>query len=149
MTCRECDARVTDATDATITAFMSRSPLLYAYTRNHGVRPSVHALSILSLKVFNLKRQARTSKTTSGPCQLRSGIRPCISRLLLYRVSSPVSTVHSRTESWFDCCLDRDQTQIEPFSPRHNVVVGRNGSGKSNFFAGELIFYKVIRDTNH
>lgn len=31
---------------------------------------------------------------------------------------------------------DRDQTQIEPFSSRHNVVVGRNGSGKSNFFAG-------------
>ncbi|KAJ6546482.1 structural maintenance of chromosome protein 3 [Mycena vulgaris] len=29
----------------------------------------------------------------------------------------------------------RDQTNIEPFSPRHNVVVGRNGSGKSNFFA--------------
>ncbi|KAH7098435.1 RecF/RecN/SMC protein [Auriculariales sp. MPI-PUGE-AT-0066] len=29
----------------------------------------------------------------------------------------------------------RDQTQIEPFSPRHNVVLGRNGSGKSNFFA--------------
>ncbi|KAL7423161.1 Structural maintenance of chromosomes protein 3 [Cryptotrichosporon argae] len=29
----------------------------------------------------------------------------------------------------------RDQTAIEPFSPRHNVVVGRNGSGKSNFFA--------------
>ncbi|TCD64165.1 Structural maintenance of chromosomes protein 3 [Steccherinum ochraceum] len=29
----------------------------------------------------------------------------------------------------------RDQTQIEPFSARHNVVVGRNGSGKSNFFA--------------
>ncbi|GJJ08490.1 hypothetical protein Clacol_002708 [Clathrus columnatus] len=25
--------------------------------------------------------------------------------------------------------------QIEPFSPGHNVVVGRNGSGKSNFFA--------------
>ena len=32
--------------------------------------------------------------------------------------------------------IDRDQTQIEPFSPKHNVVVGRNGSGKSNFFAG-------------
>ncbi|CAB4408993.1 unnamed protein product [Rhizophagus irregularis] len=30
----------------------------------------------------------------------------------------------------------KDQTIIEPFSPRHNVVVGRNGSGKSNFFAG-------------
>ncbi|KAG7088666.1 hypothetical protein E1B28_012638 [Marasmius oreades] len=29
----------------------------------------------------------------------------------------------------------RDQAQIESFSPRHNVVVGRNGSGKSNFFA--------------
>ncbi|TEB30541.1 RecF/RecN/SMC protein [Coprinellus micaceus] len=29
----------------------------------------------------------------------------------------------------------RDQTQIEPFSSKHNVVVGRNGSGKSNFFA--------------
>ncbi|RIA90233.1 chromosome segregation protein sudA [Glomus cerebriforme] len=29
----------------------------------------------------------------------------------------------------------KDQTIIEPFSPRHNVVVGRNGSGKSNFFA--------------
>ncbi|CAK5264291.1 unnamed protein product [Mycena citricolor] len=29
----------------------------------------------------------------------------------------------------------RDITNIEPFSPGHNVVVGRNGSGKSNFFA--------------
>ncbi|KAF2259420.1 RecF/RecN/SMC protein [Lojkania enalia] len=29
----------------------------------------------------------------------------------------------------------KDQTQIEPFSPKSNVVVGRNGSGKSNFFA--------------
>ncbi|KAF8648124.1 hypothetical protein AX16_006389 [Volvariella volvacea WC 439] len=38
---------------------------------------------------------------------------------------SPVSTISP----------DRDQTQIEPFSPKHNVVVGRNGSGKSNFFA--------------
>ncbi|KAI8799563.1 RecF/RecN/SMC protein [Cladochytrium replicatum] len=28
----------------------------------------------------------------------------------------------------------KDQTVIEPFSPKHNVVVGRNGSGKSNFF---------------
>ncbi|KAF0312854.1 Structural maintenance of chromosomes protein 3 [Amphibalanus amphitrite] len=28
----------------------------------------------------------------------------------------------------------RDQTVIEPFDHRHNVVVGRNGSGKSNFF---------------
>jgi hypothetical protein len=29
----------------------------------------------------------------------------------------------------------KDQTQIEPFSPRSNIIVGRNGSGKSNFFA--------------
>lgn len=28
----------------------------------------------------------------------------------------------------------RSQSEIEPFSPRHNVIVGRNGSGKSNFF---------------
>lgn len=29
----------------------------------------------------------------------------------------------------------KEQTVIEDLSPRHNVVVGRNGSGKSNFFA--------------
>lgn len=29
----------------------------------------------------------------------------------------------------------KDQTVVEPFSPHHNVIVGRNGSGKSNFFA--------------
>nr|CAI5848554.1 unnamed protein product [Callosobruchus analis] len=28
----------------------------------------------------------------------------------------------------------KDKTVIEPFDKRHNVVVGRNGSGKSNFF---------------
>lgn len=28
----------------------------------------------------------------------------------------------------------RDQTVVEPFSSGHNVIVGRNGSGKSNFF---------------
>ncbi|OTF69407.1 structural maintenance of chromosomes protein 3-like protein, partial [Euroglyphus maynei] len=28
----------------------------------------------------------------------------------------------------------REQTVVEPFSPGHNVIVGRNGSGKSNFF---------------
>ncbi|RWS27390.1 structural maintenance of chromosomes protein 3-like protein 2, partial [Leptotrombidium deliense] len=28
----------------------------------------------------------------------------------------------------------KDQTIVEPFSSRHNVIVGRNGSGKSNFF---------------
>lgn len=29
----------------------------------------------------------------------------------------------------------KDQTVIEPFSPKTNVIVGHNGSGKSNFFA--------------
>ncbi|KAE8233794.1 hypothetical protein CF326_g1168 [Tilletia indica] len=29
----------------------------------------------------------------------------------------------------------KDQVAIDPFSPGHNVVVGRNGSGKSNFFS--------------
>jgi predicted ATPase len=29
----------------------------------------------------------------------------------------------------------KDQTVVEPFSPKHNVIVGRNGTGKSNFFA--------------
>ena len=28
----------------------------------------------------------------------------------------------------------RDQTVVEPFSSKHNIIVGRNGSGKSNFF---------------
>ncbi|KAG8849770.1 Structural maintenance of chromosomes protein 3, partial [Serendipita sp. 405] len=29
----------------------------------------------------------------------------------------------------------RDQIVLDEFSPRHNVVLGRNGAGKSNFFA--------------
>lgn len=29
----------------------------------------------------------------------------------------------------------RDQTAVAEFSPGHNVVIGRNGSGKSNFFS--------------
>ncbi|VDL66250.1 unnamed protein product, partial [Nippostrongylus brasiliensis] len=32
----------------------------------------------------------------------------------------------------------REVTSIDSFSPRHNVIVGRNGSGKSNFFFGML-----------
>ncbi|KAH9956468.1 structural maintenance of chromosome protein 3 [Lactifluus volemus] len=41
----------------------------------------------------------------------------------------------------------RDQTQIEPFSPRHNVVVGRNGSGKSNFFAASALLHEGVSTT--
>jgi structural maintenance of chromosome 3 (chondroitin sulfate proteoglycan 6) len=33
------------------------------------------------------------------------------------------------------CDSYKDQTVIEPFSSKTNVIVGRNGSGKSNFFA--------------
>lgn len=29
----------------------------------------------------------------------------------------------------------KNQTIVDPFSPKLNVIVGRNGSGKSNFFA--------------
>lgn len=36
----------------------------------------------------------------------------------------------------------KDQTVVEPFDKRHNVVVGRNGSGKSNFFYGKLLCLK-------
>ena len=32
----------------------------------------------------------------------------------------------------------RNQTICDPFHPKHNVVVGRNGSGKSNFFFGTV-----------
>ncbi|KAL2212713.1 condensin complex component SMC3 [Sarocladium strictum] len=32
-------------------------------------------------------------------------------------------------------CSYKEQTVIEPFSSKTNVIVGRNGSGKSNFFA--------------
>ena len=28
----------------------------------------------------------------------------------------------------------KDQVVVEPFSPQHNIVIGRNGTGKSNFF---------------
>ena len=54
----------------------------------------------------------------------------------------------------------RDQVAVDPFSfvilhllggqfadlicrPGHNVVVGRNGSGKSNFFMGKIFLNQV------
>lgn len=43
---------------------------------------------------------------------------------------------HFRTPDKADVYYSyKDQMQIEPFSPNCNVIVGRNGSGKSNFFA--------------
>lgn len=44
-------------------------------------------------------------------------------------------TLHPRTDLSLHNYSYKDQTVIEPFSPKHNVIVGRNGSGKSNFFA--------------
>lgn len=37
--------------------------------------------------------------------------------------------------TWLISRSYKEQTVIEPFSPKTNVIVGRNGSGKSNFFA--------------
>eukprot|EP00894_Picocystis_sp_ML_P003563 jgi/Pico_ML_1/54080/g4505.t1 len=31
----------------------------------------------------------------------------------------------------------KEQVATEPFSPKTNVIVGANGSGKTNFFQGE------------
>uniref|UniRef100_A0A8C1Z9K6 Structural maintenance of chromosomes protein 3 n=1 Tax=Cyprinus carpio TaxID=7962 RepID=A0A8C1Z9K6_CYPCA len=39
----------------------------------------------------------------------------------------------------------RDQTVVDPFSSKHNVIVGRNGSGKSNFFYGNYLFNFVYK----
>ena len=58
------------------------------------------------------------------------------SRLQVLYVPLLLSIVNVGREAYV-YLQDRDQTLIEPFSPGHNVVVGRNGSGKSNFFAGE------------
>jgi structural maintenance of chromosome 3 (chondroitin sulfate proteoglycan 6) len=41
----------------------------------------------------------------------------------------PITSLNLHQDSY------KEQTVIEPFSPKHNVIVGRNGSGKSNFFA--------------
>ena len=40
----------------------------------------------------------------------------------------------------------REQTVVDPFDPGHNVVVGRNGSGKSNFFCA--IEFVLLADSS-
>ena len=43
---------------------------------------------------------------------------------------------HENTlQATLTCYSYKEQTVIEPFSPKTNIIVGRNGSGKSNFFA--------------
>lgn len=46
-----------------------------------------------------------------------------------YFPASDALTPLNKTSSY------KNQTVVDPFSPKLNVVVGRNGSGKSNFFA--------------
>ena len=41
----------------------------------------------------------------------------------------------------------KDQIIAEPFSPKINVVVGANGSGKSNFFHGAHCALMLYRST--
>lgn len=48
------------------------------------------------------------------------------------RASPPISHITSSNPTTHSY---KEQTVIEPFSPKTNVIVGRNGSGKSNFFA--------------
>lgn len=36
--------------------------------------------------------------------------------------------------SGFRSFRNQNDEDVIPFSPKHNVIVGRNGSGKSNFF---------------
>lgn len=68
----------------------------------------------------------------------------CISKHSRFKGSNPVSNMHGHLQLGSTKFTDRDQTQIEPFSARHNVVVGRNGSGKSNFFAGAYRFGRCM-----
>ncbi|KAK9456302.1 RecF/RecN/SMC [Dipodascopsis uninucleata] len=44
----------------------------------------------------------------------------------------------------------KDQIVTDPFSPKHNVIVGRNGSGKSNFFAAiRFVLSDAYTHMNH
>lgn len=53
----------------------------------------------------------------------------------LQEVCAPVPLVRHGRHTLITDDSYKDQTIIEPFSPGTNVIVGRNGSGKSNFFA--------------
>ena len=70
----------------------------------------------------------------------------CIFKLSLFRVSNLASFISFLTTVSHSSFSDRDQTQIEPFSPGHNVIVGRNGSGKSNFFAGVSLTICFVKE---
>ena len=79
----------------------------------------------------------RTCRINLAPL-FRSCETGCISSKLSSKASkgSPLLSHHSTTLALTTLISSyKDQTVIEPFSPKHNVIVGRNGSGKSNFFA--------------
>ena len=49
-----------------------------------------------------------------------------IFRILIFKIAN---LPHANIQGSY-----KEQTVIEPFLLKHNVIVGRNGSGKSNFF---------------
>lgn len=61
--------------------------------------------------------------------------QPCISSRSVFKASKGKFTKASHLATPLTAISYKQQTNVEPFSPKHNVVVGRNGSGKSNFFA--------------
>ena len=67
---------------------------------------------------------------------LTTSLSQCISSRSSYKASRGSDFQYVSVSVFADSELSyKEQTIIEPFSPKHNVIVGRNGSGKSNFFA--------------
>lgn len=95
---------------------------------NFGLAP-VHA----SPTNAALGRLERTRDCAAGS---RRNVHQAIADPGLQVVRAPSSIMQKRRPNANRQPLSyKDQTVIEPFSPKHNVIVGRNGSGKSNFFA--------------
>ena len=74
----------------------------------------------------------KTSSSSNGPVTFKF-VNSVLVNLGTYRMDSKVSRrVHYRT-----------RTVLGPLDPGLNAIIGRNGAGKSNFFAGiELMFSK-------
>lgn len=90
---------------------------------------------------FETVRSSSPSKfkiQTGGQVLLKAGHllhSPCKHAIVAKRRDCSSTTMFIKTLTIHGFKSYRDQTAIEPFSSSHNVVVGRNGSGKSNFFA--------------
>lgn len=90
----------------------------------------------LNLRAFLVRTKRSHSKRNSATPR-STNLPPTPSSVLSYRLnatalSSVIMHIKQITLSGFKSY--RDETVVGPFSPGHNVVVGRNGSGKSNFF---------------